>query len=168
METETVGSMSVADELALAERAAEAALRSRGGRTPDQVIERELRAAGVAGSYSTSRPFRRLWHRSAARYAELKKERRVPAQEITARVLWAAYDRGLSQRQIGRRIGIDGGVVSSRSIELGFVLMRDPADGLRYVVESGPCLDCGALHPVEMLDEDRLCAACAPALLPVF
>lgn len=145
------------DVLAIARLALEPPL----GVTPDEVITRELTAAGLTGGYR-SLEFRRLHHLCCDARADLKARiREERGRSLSAADLWAAYGGGLSSHRIARKLGLLQSDVSDRSCELGFVLGRDPANGARWIVLSGPCVRCGEALPSGDLDEGRRCRGCA-------
>jgi hypothetical protein len=132
------------------------------GQSPDDVIESELQRAGIPGGFSSSREYRELWHLCATTYADLRAK--VPARDpetITAEVLWASYDQGLSQYDMARLWGLGAANVAQRSIDAGFVLSRraDYSSG-RHVIAEGPCLRCGASYDVSRLDKAHACDSC--------
>jgi hypothetical protein len=143
------------------DRIAHAALFRPEGTTPDEVIERELTAAGVPGGWG-SKEFRVLWHLGASTYVDLRREQRMRTPEsINAEELWRAYDAGVTQQQFALKTGVSGGMIAKRSAELGFQLERRPGSyPPRWSVAAGPCLGCGNVLPIAELDIDHRCGCC--------
>lgn len=140
---------------------AEKALDPEPGKTPDQVIEEELRAAGIEGEFATSREFARLYQRCCGEYSDLIGAQPTRAADsLTAAELWAAYTDGVSQQTIARSLGLRLTAFVSRSFDLGFVRARDPENGWVYKLSEGPCLGCGEPCPITDLDSTHHCTSC--------
>lgn len=147
------------------DKIARKALSPPAGKCPDDVIERELRRAGVPGDFPSSREFRALWHLCATTYSDLRAQE--PSRDlatITAAEFWALYARGASQHEMARRWGLGAGAVAQRSMDLGFVLRRG-GDKYRpgHVVSQGPCVRCGTSYAVARLDAAHVCDICRGA-----
>lgn len=159
------------DPTAIARLAAEARTE-----TPDAVIRRELRRAGIRGTSALgmrdcadtrSAEWRaaylaceREWR--AITYGRPETERHGPrqrypgTQHVTATVLWHAYQRGESQADIARRFSTTRALVAKRSYRLGFRLRPGGRPGEPRLLR-GPCLECGRPRPVEALNQYRRC-----------
>lgn len=128
------------------------------GKSPDQVIEAELRKAGVVGSVITSIQFARLYQRCCDARAELMAARpKRSIESVSAADLWAAYTGGLGQQKIARLLGVSHAMIIKRSFDLGFVRVQD---GPQWIVIEGPCTRCGSERRVEDLDERHRCNHC--------
>ena len=159
------------DPTAIARLAAEARTE-----TPDAVIRRELRRAGIRGTSALgmrdcadtrSAEWRaaylaceREWR--AIAYGRPETERHGPrqrypgTQHVTATVLWHAYQRGESQADIARRFSTTRALVAKRSYRLGFRLRPGGRPGEARLLR-GPCLECGVSRSVAELNNHKRC-----------
>ncbi|HEX7088782.1 MAG TPA: hypothetical protein VF192_01530 [Longimicrobiales bacterium] len=140
------------------------------GRTPDAVIVRELRRAGIRGTMAEPAyraaylACERAWRGLAFPPGEARasRPRYGTTRTLTPAVLWAAYQAGETQHEIARRYGLGRNAVSKRSFRLGFRLQG--ARSGRVTVVVGPCVECGTPRPVGELDQRRRCrGGCAEA-----
>lgn len=171
-------------------RIASLALHPPRGRSPDDVILRELRRAGAPpeqctlgwGRHSLYARTVSAWialggHQMAARRSQGERERvrdagrrqwvRFPDAERRqwARLFWAAYDAGIGQHAIAREQGLPRGRVEYRSRALGFVRESVPGRHPEFWASRGPCVECLRVREAEELDAEHRCAHCALAVV---
>ncbi len=129
--------------------------------TPDLAIEHALQTLGVPGTYTTSRTVRQLWYLCVHRFGEIRRTSKVDqaqrAADFSARVLWEAFDSGLSQAEAAARLGISRHSFSVRRLNVGFQVDRHGK------ILWGPCLGCDTPLPLEQLDPEHRCSGCGGA-----